>query len=290
MRAFQVSASIVVYQNDSLQLAESIRSILSSSLRASCTIVDNSPTPALRDCAISCGADYIFPGQNMGFGRGHNLAISRYRDQAEFHLIVNPDISFAPGVLAHLYQFMGENQEVGLVMPQVRYPDGSEQRLCKLFPEPLDLIVRRFLGKFGPTLFDNRLHRYELRHIDMSVIREIPSLSGCFMFVRPAALEKAGLFDERFFMYMEDVDLCRRIGRHYRTVFNPEVFIIHHYAKGSYGDTKLLWRHVRSAIQYFTKWGWFSDKERTKLNARVQPFVSPSRTAHTTRIQAEQDR
>ncbi len=272
MKRYQISASIVVFRSDPEELAASVRSVMASPVHALCTVVDNSPTPDLRTVALENSANYVFTGENLGFGRGHNLVLRQNSDSAEFHLIQNPDVRFSADVLPELYDFMSENRDVGLVMPQILNPDGTEQRLCKRLPAPLDLIARRFLGKFGERLFRRLLSRYELHHLDMSVTREVPSLSGCFMFVSNPALEWAGLFDERFFMYMEDVDLCRRIGMHYKTVFYPHVSVTHGYAKGSYQEVGLLRHHVLSAVRYFSKWGWLIDFERQLLNGRVAEF------------------
>ena len=97
----------------------------------------------------------------------------------------------------------------------------------------------------------------------------IPILSGCFMFLRTEALEKVGLFDEQFFMYMEDFDLNRRIHRAYKTIFFPEAVVVHEYQKASYKNIKLLKAHIKSAIYYFNKYGWFFDKERKKVNKKT---------------------
>ena len=164
---------------------------------------------------------------------------------------------------------MQANSEVGWVMPKVLYPDNQEQLLCKRLPHPLDLIVRRFGGGWARRLFQKRIRRYMLCDVDLSVPRIVPSLSGCFMFLRTEALRRVGLFDERFFMYMEDVDLCRRVGKVSQTVFFPEVSIYHGYQKGSYSDPHLLALHAKSAFRYFQKWGWFSDPEREERNRMV---------------------
>jgi GT2 family glycosyltransferase len=79
-------------------------------------------------------------------------------------------------------------------------------------------------------------------------------------------LRTVGGFDERFFMYLEDVDLSRRIGRVARTVYVPYVSLIHAYEKGSYKSMKLFFYHVHSAIRYFNKWGWFRDPGREAIN------------------------
>jgi hypothetical protein len=95
---------------------------------------------------------------------------------------------------------------------------------------------------------------------------EVPNLSGCFMLMRCDALKYAGMFDDRFFMYLEDTDLSRRINQQFQTVYYPEVSIIHHYEKGSYKSNKLLLYHISSAFKYFAKYGWFFDTVRTTVN------------------------
>ncbi len=159
-------------------------------------------------------------------------------------------------------------------MPRVLYPDGREQRLCKRLPAPGDLFLRRFLGRLGRRIFRRSVEAYELDGVDLSAAREIPSLSGCFMFLRSSVLRRTGLFDPRYFMYMEDVDLCRRVGAVAHTVFYPDVSITHGYTKGSYKSVRLLRYHLASAVRYFTKWGWFHDPERRSLNRRTDPWTT----------------
>jgi GT2 family glycosyltransferase len=194
-------------------------------------------------------------------------------EASEYHLVLNPDVHFAQDIPAAIYRFMNENLDIGLLMPRIRYPDGSDQRLCKQIPAPIDLISRRFGGAIGRSIFAKRLRRYELCYLDMRITREIPCLSGCFMFIRSATLREVGFFDERYFMYMEDVDLCRRIGARHKTVFYPEVAVTHGYAKGSYRDPKLLRYHLQSAFRYFCKWGWVYDSERSRLNEKTDPLI-----------------
>ena len=76
--------------------------------------------------------------------------------------------------------------------------------------------------------------------------------------------EEVGKFDERYFMYMEDYDLCRRIGEKFKVIYYPEAEIIHEHGKASYKSRKMMIIHSQSAIKYFNKWGWFFDKERHK--------------------------
>jgi GT2 family glycosyltransferase len=76
-------------------------------------------------------------------------------------------------------------------------------------------------------------------------------------------------FDERFFMYCEDIDFIRRLHRIGKTLYLPDVSIIHNHAKASYKSKKMLWEHVKSAVRYFNKWGWFFDAERKRMNNQV---------------------
>lgn len=260
---------MVLYNSDPGQVRKAIRSCLAGKARAQLTVVDNSPHENLRPFVEEHGAHYVPNPANIGFGAAHNLAIRESLKQSTYHLVVNPDVRFTPEVLPTLYDFMEANPDVGLVMPRVLYPDNQEQLLCKRLPDPLDLIVRRFGGSWGQKLFQQRIDRYMLRDVNLGVPRAVPCLSGCFMFLRTEVLREIGLFDERFFMYMEDVDLCRRIGKVARTMFFPEVAIYHGYQKGSYRDPHLLAHHAASAFRYFQKWGWFSDDDRRERNQAV---------------------
>jgi len=265
-----VTASLVTYRNPARQIERLIRSLHGSRALLRVAVFDNSPDDSLRSVVDATGALYLRARSNMGFGAGHNRAIhSLLKLGAAYHLVINPDIECHPDVIDALYEFMEGNPEIGLVMPRILNPDGTQQPLCKLLPSPFDLFARRFLGRMGASFFRKQHARYHLQNLDMQQPREIPCLSGCFMFLRRAAIEKAGLFDERFFMYMEDVDLCRRIGQRFKTALYPNVAVRHEYAKGSYKDPKLLAYHMHSAIRYFSKWGWIFDADRKLRNQRT---------------------
>jgi GT2 family glycosyltransferase len=283
----QISGSIVAYNNEPSQVVSAANSFLHSPLRVGLTVVDNSPSDDLRNAVAPTGADYCFTGRNVGFGAGHNIAIRKNQEASEYHLILNPDVRFGPEVLETLYAFMQRNPDVGLVMPRVLYPDGSEQHLCKLLPTPFDLLARRFGGSWARRLFQASMDRYLLRGVDLTKPREVPCLSGCCMLIRTRMFEEVGLFDERYFMYMEDWDLCRRIGSVCKTVFFPDVCIYHEYQKGSYRNRLLMKHHLRSAWRYFCKWGWFIDHARDRLNAKAAPVRRSS--AERTRLFGESD-
>jgi GT2 family glycosyltransferase len=185
---------------------------------------------------------------------------------SEYHLILNPDVTLGPSVLGRLYQFMQDNPDVGLVMPRVLYPNGDEQHLCKMLPTPADLLIRRFGGRLGRSIFKAKMDRYLLRGIDLTQPRVVPFLSGCCMLIRSSLFQRVGLFDERYFLYMEDVDFCRRVGELSKTMYFPGVAVFHEYQKGSYANWRLTKCHLKSAWKYFRKWGWFVDEGRDRLN------------------------
>jgi len=267
-----INVSIVLFKNNQEMVSKVINSCLSSELIYKIYLIDNSPTDEFKDFVnIDSRIKYIFNNANLGFGKAHNIAMRKsIENSVPYHLVLNPDVYFDEGVLEELYEYMEGNKDVGLVMPKVLYPDGRIQYLCKLLPTPFDLFGRRFLN-FYPfkKYIEKRNEIYELRFTGYDKIMEVPYLSGCFMFIRTKVLEKVGLFDERFFMYLEDTDLSRRIHKMAKTIYYPYVHIYHEYGKGSYKNKKLLKYHIESAIKYFNKWGWFFDKERREINKKV---------------------
>ena len=268
----KLSASIVLYQTDLTPLKKVIDSYFACKSEAlQLFLVDNSPTDALKSVATMYPdkeIHYIFNNENMGYGKAHNIAIKKSMEQGlPYHIVLNPDVVIQEGTLEKLTHYMNERPDVGNIMPKIIYPNGQLQYLCKLLPSPIDLIFRRFIP--FKKWRDKINKHFELHNFSYNQTMNIPILSGCFMFLRTEALEKVGLFDERFFMYMEDFDLNRRIHRAYKTIFFPEAVVVHEYQKASYKNIKLLKAHIKSAIYYFNKYGWFFDKERRIINAQT---------------------
>jgi hypothetical protein len=242
-----------------------IRSFLDGTGEGDIVVWDNSPEPLASELWTHARVKYVFACRNMGFGAGHNLAVDALPGCSDVHLFLNPDVVFDASVLPHLMARFDEG--TGAMMPNVVYESGEIQYLAKLLPSPLDLIFRRFLPIAS---LQRRLNeRYELQALSRARSAEVPSLSGCFLLVRTRLFKQLGGFDTRYFMYMEDVDLVRRIGDVARTVYEPRVSVVHGYAKGSYSNPMLLRYHMASAIRYFMKWGWFFDKSRRLRNRQV---------------------
>lgn len=260
------TASIVTFHTRHSDLKRLIDCVKASSIET-LYIIDNSSNDELRDFVKNHSWIHYIHSLNLGYGSGHNIAINKSIEEgARYHVILNPDIYWKDNVVHELQDYMDNHSECGLIMPKVLYPNGDVQYLCKLVPTPFDLILRRFIPiKSWKIRHD---YKYEMHWTKYDKIMEVPILSGCFMMIRCDIIKKVGGFDERYFMYAEDVDLCRRIGEASKTIFFPGVSIFHEYAKGSYGNRKMLMMHVRSITKYFNKWGWIFDKKRKLRNVR----------------------
>ena len=207
---------------------------------------------------------YMATGENMGYGRAHNIALREsayYR--TELHLVMNSDIRVKAEDIDAMHDWMLMQPQVGQLMPKVLNPDGTQQYLAKRLPSPIDVFGRRFLPSW---MIERRNRRYELRDLDLNRPVNAPYLSGCFMLLRTKAAVEAGLFDERYFMYPEDIDLTRTIHRNYLTLYYPEWSIVHAHAQASYKNRHMLRIHIRNMCRYFNKYGWLFDSERRRFN------------------------
>lgn len=257
-----LNVSVVLYNTCFGEVEALVATLRQCSLVKDIFLLDNSPQPDSRFHILP--STYIYNNQNLGYGTAHNIALREsIENQIPFHLVLNADIQFEPKILEELITFLQQNEDVGSAMPKVFYPNGKIQYLCKLLPTPLDLFGRRFLPE---GIMRERMERFELHFSGYNRIINVPYLSGCFMLLRTEALKKVGLFDERFFMYPEDMDLTRRLHKVYKTCFYPNVSVVHAHAQGSYKNRKLLWIHLVNVAKYFNKWGWFYDKERILFN------------------------
>lgn len=266
-----VTASIVAFHTKHDELKRLIGCVMTSSVEI-LYIIDNSTNDELRDFVKDNTRIRYIHSLNLGYGSGHNVAIKRAIEEgSDYHVVLNPDIYWTDDVIGELAQFMDANPNVGQVMPKVFYPDGRLQYLCKMCPSPMDLIFKRFL----PERFtEKRLYRFQLRETGYDKVMNVPYLSGCFMFFRVSALKVVGLFDERFFMYPEDIDITRRMHARYKTIFYPYVSIVHAHAAASKTNKKMLKIHMVNMVKYFNKWGWIFDRQRKEFNRQLLKEIS----------------
>jgi GT2 family glycosyltransferase len=222
-------------------------------------IFDNANDDLLREYCSKNNFNYYCVNKNIGFGRGHNYVISRTCQSGDVYLFINPDILIDGSSVVKILTLLKSDSSFGLVSPKLVYPDGKAQNICRKLPSIIDLIGRRLI----PVIFKHE-------SIDVSSLCSVPFIHGACLFVKTEVINKIGGFDPRYFLYMEDLDLCRRIAEDYEVVYFPEVIAIHEHGRGSRKNIFLLLLHLISAIKYFDKWGWFFDKKRDQINAKTR--------------------
>ena len=269
---YDFTACIVTYNTEQEELNRILNCFKKIKLKFKLWISDNSEKDILRNFIENFSDDrikYIFNNSNKGFGAGHNIVLQKLieeNEKSEFHLMINADVFFEENTIEKIIAYMRKNSDIGQIGPRIYESNGEINRSCKLLPTPLNLIFRRFFPV--KSIVEKMDYSYEMKWYDYKSIIEVPILSGCFIFVRTDILKDIGVFDERYFMYMEDYDLCRRIGKKYKVVFYPKVNIVHEHGKASYKSRKMMIIHIKSAIKYFNKWGWIFDKERKIKNRK----------------------
>lgn len=162
--------------------------------------------------------NFIFNEENLGFGKAHNLVLKKA--VTPYVLTLNPDCEVPKRTLSHMVEFMEKNPEVGISSSKVEKADGSlDIASHRGFPTPWASILY-FLFK------NDRL--YHLTDRNMNVVHEVDSVVGAFMLMSKRVLEEVGYFDEDYFLYGEDLDLCFRIkNAGFKVMYVPEVKVIH---------------------------------------------------------------
>lgn len=268
-----LSISIVLFRTDTRVLVECLNSLVKAVTQALqnqqldsaiLVLVDNNSDAQSVDnwgllpdamYAPFCKVERICGHGNIGYGRGHNLALL-YCD-SDYHLVLNPDVVLAADAITAAVDFMQRYPQAGLLAPAVRGPDGATEYLCKRYPAVVDLLLRGFAPAWLKRLSQQRLARYEMRDlIGTEPVWDVPLVSGCFMFLRGSVARYLNGFNPVYFLYFEDYDLSIRLATEARTVYVPSVSIVHY---GGHAARK-GWSHVtmfiRAAIHFYNSHGW----------------------------------
>lgn len=271
---YDLTISIVTYNTNKEELLNVLQCLEKIKLNKRIFISDNSEKQDIKKVIEELNSnqiEYIFNNSNKGFGAGHNVIINKLLNKeldSKYHLVMNSDVYFEEDVVEKLLDYMSNHEEIGQIGPRITGKDGTLTYSCKLFPTPLNLIMRRFIPL--KKIVEKMDYDYEMRWYNYKDIVEGALLSGCFMLLRTEVFEKVGKFDEKYFMYLEDYDFCRRIGEKYEVIYYPKVEIMHEHAKSSYKSRKMLLIHIKSALTYFNKWGLIFDKKRSEANKKLK--------------------
>ncbi|MBI4779028.1 glycosyltransferase family 2 protein [Candidatus Falkowbacteria bacterium] len=207
---------------------------------------------------------YINPGGNIGFAKAQNLGLAAA--EAKYYLSLNPDVEFIHGgrVFKKLVKFMEENPSAGIIGPKLLNSDNSIQESCYRFPSFFSQIARRLNLDKKLKFFKKEVDYYLMRDFDHNSTAMVDWLMGSFMLARRELVEKIGFFDDRYFMYFEDCDWCRRAWLSgYKAYYLPDIIVKHLHKRESAAGSPFMAAltnpiariHLKSWLQYFLKWG-----------------------------------
>lgn len=265
MSSVKLSVSIVVYSetfSDIKECLETLARSIPDKCRYIVTIVDNGVLALKKKIDISANClryfphfpiRYIVSPKNGGYGYGHNQAI--FYSTADYHLIINGDVSIMLNALKNALEFMDRNPAIGMLVPDVYDIAGNRIHLCRQNPSLWISFLRRFAPIWLKTLFKAQLARFEMRDRNYdNPIFNLTNPTGCFMLCRLSVLKAIQGFDEKFFMYYEDADIGRRLAKMSQIAYVPSVKIKHAWQRAAYHNKRMAWIAIKSALYYAWKW------------------------------------
>lgn len=255
----KVDISIVAYKNYKkiINCVESILSNTDLSILGYIYIVDNTECEYQNEY-LNCisklkqfkNVKYIKMEKNRGFGAANNVALKESKN--DYFAIVNPDILLTQETFSKIINFMSRDKTIGAVIPKLL--DGNGKRIDAYRRELTiwDLLIR-YTHRYIKV--SKRYDYHIMKDKDFNKPFNVPFAQGSFLVVDTNYLKKIEGFDERYFMYVEDADISKKINEFKRLVYFPSVSVIHFWQKGSHSNAKLMLVHLSSMIKYFAKWG-----------------------------------
>jgi GT2 family glycosyltransferase len=192
------------------------------------------------DDALAFPLKIIRNAEPMGFGANHNQAF--HQASGEFFCVLNPDVRLTENVFSALRALFAAHGRAGVVAPRVLRPDGAAEDSARYFPTPLRLAAKAL------HLGDGRFP------VAAAEAQPVDWVAGMFMLFRADAFRQVGGFDEGFFLYYEDVDICARLWRAgWSVLLLPGVSVVHAAQRSSRRDRRYLAWHLSSMLRYFLK-------------------------------------
>ena len=230
---------IIVNYNVRDLLRDCLASVYDSRGDLQVCVVDNGSTDGSADMvAAEFPQVHLIRAENHGFAAGNNLGLRAFgfpdAGQSRYVLLLNPDTILPPSALADMLAFMEAHPQAGAAGARLVREDGSLDKACRRsFPTPSVAFYRLFgLSKLFPR--SRRFGRYNLTYLSPDITTQVDSVVGAFMLMRGEALAQAGLLDERYFMYAEDLDLCYRFKqRDWQVWYNADVTVLHYKGRSS---------------------------------------------------------
>ena len=249
-----LSACLVLYHCGD-EIDQALRCLAESKMEIAVYLCDNSPEEMTAE-----RVQWAFPGvtvlpqqSNIGFGRANNAVLPLLK--SKYHLMMNPDVTFEPNLLERMIAYMESHPNVAILTPRVMNEDGTEQFLPKK-----QISVHYLLGGLLENLgnpFRRWREEFTLADMDIQLPTPVEFATGCFLLIRTSVFQQLNGFDPRFFLYQEDSDLSRQVLSKQlgSIVYHPDMRITHRWARENTRTFKGRLRQMRSAFQYFAKWG-----------------------------------
>lgn len=259
------SIVIINYKNPPLLrlCLSSLKRVLSASFKHEVLVVDIASSPETRNVVKEFrDSKLLVFKNNIGYTRGVNEGIRA--STGDYILILNPDVVPTAKSTEDLTSYLATNTDVGLAGPRLLNFDGSAQNSCFRYYTPLTILCRRsFLGR--TPLGKKVLNRFVLTDKNLNNPAEVDWLMGSAVMVSRKALDTVGLLDDKFFLYMSDVDWARRFWENgFKVVYYSPSEMYHYHKRESKGRLGLLdvilnkqsrW-HLYDALKYFHKYGF----------------------------------
>lgn len=248
--AGNVSAVVVNYKAKR-HLLECVRSLRAEGI-TDVVVADNASGDGSEVAVQAADPAVIYhqTGANLGYGTGCNRGVVHTEASRSFVLCINPDARLEPGSLTAMLAAFDGRAELGIVGPRVEDPDGTLYPSARTFPNLVDAVGHAFLGMVWTSNPFTR--RYRMLDWDHAAACDVDWVSGSCFLIRRSTWEAIGGFDERYFMYAEDVDLCWRARRAgWEVAYEPSARIVH--AQGISTDRhpyRMIAEHHRALLRF----------------------------------------
>jgi GT2 family glycosyltransferase len=272
---------IIVSWNAKAFLLECLASVLAQDVDAAIEIivVDNASTDGSPDAVAAAfpTVKVIRNTANYGFARANNIGIRA--STGDYLFLINSDVVVLAHCFRRMVRYLDGHPEIGMLGPRITGADGEVQRSCMGYPSLWNTLTRALALDIvfpGSKLVGGQLLTF-WRH---DQTRAVEVINGCFWAVTRRALNQVGLLDERYLIYGEDIDWCRRFNqRGWKVVFYPEAAAIHYGgASSANAPTRFYVEMQRATCQY-----WLKHHSR----AAAAAFVSINILHHVVRIAGE---
>jgi GT2 family glycosyltransferase len=199
------------------------------------------------------------PGHNLGYAAAINLALERLPTTTPYVLLLNPDVMVERETIGSVVGVLEADPQVGAATCRLLLPSGGLDPACRRSEPTVVTALAKQLGISRLFPASRSLGRYNLTYLDPDDPHDVDSGTGAFLMLRRGALQAAGgCLDERYFLYGEDLDLCRRVREAgYRIRYWPETTALHVKGSGRIRDARTTRHFYRAMWTYYRKWGRF---------------------------------